>query len=68
MEVRADDGVRILGNVLWNGPPDLPLGFGEDGACAGGGLRCSAAGVRADNAINTLDPALDSAYRYALLA
>jgi len=46
---RADDGLRIFGNVIWNGPADQPLGI-ESAPLA--------ADVLARNAINTLRPVL----------
>ena len=46
---RADAGLQIVGNVIWNGPADHPLGI-ESTALA--------ADVLAKNAINTLRPVL----------
>jgi hypothetical protein len=46
---RADDGLLIARNVIWNGPADHPLGIEQPAL---------AAAVRAGNAINTLRPAL----------
>jgi Ca2+-binding RTX toxin-like protein len=49
---RADDDLQIRGNILWNGPADLPLGIeGQD-------LSVTEAQLRADNAINTFEPEL----------
>jgi hypothetical protein len=55
----ADDGVRIRGNLIWNGPSELPLGI-EDSSqgCQDANPTCNAAQLRADNAINTLEPQL----------
>lgn len=53
----ADDDLRIVGNVIWNGPADHPLGVG-DGACLDDNPTCSAAQIAADNAINTVQPEL----------
>jgi hypothetical protein len=46
---RADDGLVIARNVIWNGPADHPLGIEQAGL---------AAAVRGGNAINTLRPVL----------
>jgi hypothetical protein len=46
---RADDGLRIAGNVIWNGPADHPLGIEA---------ATLAADVLARNVINTLRPVL----------
>lgn len=50
---RADNDLQIRGNIIWNGPTTLPLGI-EDVS----GLLVTAAQLRADNAINTLQPQL----------
>lgn len=46
---RADDGLVIAGNVIWNGPADHPLGIEQDGL---------AVAILGGNAINTLRPVL----------
>jgi hypothetical protein len=46
---RADDGLVIARNVIWNGPADHPLGVEQAGL---------AAAIRAGNAINSVRPAL----------
>jgi len=46
---RADDGLQIFGNVIWNGPANHPLGIEQPGL---------AADVAARNAINTVRPLL----------
>ncbi|MFM7185600.1 MAG: right-handed parallel beta-helix repeat-containing protein [Planctomycetota bacterium] len=46
---RADDGLVIARNVIWNGPANHPLGIEQEGL---------AAAVFGGNAINTLRPAL----------
>lgn len=58
---RADEDLQIRGNVIWNGAADTPLGI-EDSAvgCGAGNAACNAAQLRADNAINTLEPQLVS--------
>jgi len=53
----ADVNLQIRGNVIWNGPKDHPLGI-EDGdqGCQPANPTCNATQLRADNAINTLQP------------
>ena len=46
---RADDGLQIFGNVIWNGPVDHPLGIESP---------TLAAAVLARNTINTVRPVL----------
>ena len=46
---RADDGLQIFGNVIWNGPAPHPLGIEQPAL---------AADVAARNAINTVRPVL----------
>jgi len=53
----ADDDLHIVGNVVWNGPVDHPLGTG-DGGCADTNPTCNEAQLRADNAFNTVEPVL----------
>jgi hypothetical protein len=52
----ADDDLRIVGNVLWNGPPDLVLGTGD--GCADTNPTCTEALIRAANVINTVQVTL----------
>ncbi len=53
----ADTGLRIAGNVIWDGGPDHPLGLGEE-SC-GAGSSCSPATVQAANEINTRRPEVE---------
>ncbi|NBU64193.1 MAG: hypothetical protein EBS29_06825, partial [Chloroflexia bacterium] len=53
---RADDNLRISGNIWWNGAVDLPLGIGGSQGCADTNLTCNNTLVRANNRINTLQP------------
>lgn len=46
---RADDGLVVSRNVIWNGPADHPLGIEQEGL---------AVAILAGNAINSLRPAL----------
>ncbi|MFP5212745.1 MAG: right-handed parallel beta-helix repeat-containing protein [Acidobacteriota bacterium] len=56
---RADQGLRIRGNIIWNGPADFPLGVGgPDRGCRPSNPTCNETQIRADNAINTLKPGL----------
>lgn len=53
---RADDGLVLRGNVVFNGPADWPLGVEEPGrGCQDG--PCTAAQLRGENRFNTLEPA-----------
>ena len=55
----VDANLRVRGNMIWNGPADLPLGAGGDGE--GGqpsNATCNAAQLRADNGINSAQPQL----------
>jgi uncharacterized Fe-S cluster protein YjdI len=53
-EARADDGLLIRGNVIWNGPPNHPLFDPTSGAPLG----CDEKSLRQDNSINQLKPRL----------
>jgi hypothetical protein len=54
---RADEDLRIAGNVIWNGAAGHALGLGDDSGCQAGNATCSENYVRANNAINTRQPA-----------
>ncbi len=55
----SDDNLIIRGNLIWNGPPDQPLGVEEaDRGCQPSNPTCNEAQLRSDNAINTLEPQL----------
>jgi hypothetical protein len=54
---RADNDLRIAGNLIWNGPAGHALGFDEDSGCQPGHATCSENYVRANNAINMRQPA-----------
>lgn len=56
---RTDTNLKIRGNVIWNGSADHPLGI-EDASegCQPSNPTCNAAQLRADNAINTIQPQL----------
>ncbi|MGH9838013.1 MAG: right-handed parallel beta-helix repeat-containing protein [Blastocatellia bacterium] len=54
-----DRNLQIRGNVVWNGGADKRLGTEFDGVgCQPSNPTCNAAQLRADNAINTLEPQL----------
>ena len=53
---RADDELRLVGNVIWDGGPGFPLGIADD-ACPRGSL-CDPAMIDAENSINTSRPTL----------
>ena len=52
----ADDDVRIVGNVIWNGPADMPLGIGDSSGCAPTNPTCNATQLTSSNRINTWQP------------
>lgn len=52
---RADDNVVIRGNVIWS-PTNTRLGIEDGTGCQASNTTCNAAQLRADNAINTLEP------------
>lgn len=53
---RADNDLRIAGNVIWNGPEGHALGLGDDSGCQPNHATCSETYVRANNKINTRQP------------
>jgi hypothetical protein len=53
---RADDDLRITGNVIFNGGRDMPLGFDE--GCADSNPTCNETLVLATNSVNTVEPTL----------
>ncbi len=55
---RVDVNLRIRGNIIWNGPADHSLGLGSDTGCQPSNTTCNEAQIRADNAINTVQPQL----------
>jgi len=56
---RTDTNLVIRGNILWNGPAELPLGIeGVLGACDDTNPTCSAEQLRAENSINVGEPLL----------
>ncbi len=60
---RDDDDLRIAGNVIWNGPSTLDLGVGGSEGCGSFNPTCNETQLLADNAINTVQPQLDSSLR-----
>ncbi len=45
--------------IIWNGGPDMPLGIeGSDQGCQPSNPACNVDQLRADNAINTVEPQL----------
>ncbi|HHY54971.1 MAG TPA: right-handed parallel beta-helix repeat-containing protein [Chloroflexi bacterium] len=60
----TDDNLQIRGNVLWNGDASMPLGIeGNMDACRADDASCNEMQLRADNAINTIQPVLVDAAR-----
>lgn len=55
---RTDQGLRIRGNIIWNGPADMPTGIGESTGCQSSNPTCNEAQLRGENLINALQPQL----------
>jgi hypothetical protein len=55
---RSDTNLQIRGNVIWNGPANHSLGLGEDTGCQLSHPTCNETQLRAENAINTVQPQL----------
>ena len=55
---RVDVNLRIRGNIIWNGPTSHSLGLGSDTGCQPSNTTCNETQLRAENAINTLEPQL----------
>jgi hypothetical protein len=53
----ADRNLRIRGNLIWNGPQDLPV-LGDSGGCLPGNTACNEQRLRTDNIINREEPRL----------
>ncbi|BDI33729.1 hypothetical protein CCAX7_57800 [Capsulimonas corticalis] len=56
--VLSDDNLRIKGNIVWNGPSDLDLGLDDSSGAQPSNPTCNETLMRAQNAINTLQPQL----------
>jgi PKD repeat protein len=54
----VDRNLQIRGNMIWNGPPDLPLNGGD--GCRPENLACNETQILRDNTINQLEPELIS--------
>ncbi len=55
--VLSDSGLLICGNIVWNGPTDMPLGIENEGqGCDGSNPTCNVKRILSDNKINTLEP------------
>jgi hypothetical protein len=54
---KTDIGLRINGNIIWNGTSALPLGIEDsDQGCQSGNPTCSETLIHASNTINTSEP------------
>jgi hypothetical protein len=56
--VTTDDHLSIRGNVIWNGDASMPLGIEDTQACTSSNPTCNETQLRAENAINTVEPLL----------
>ncbi len=55
----ADDNLQIRGNIIWDGGPDHPLGIEDsEQGCQPSNPVCNVDQLRAENAINTIEPSL----------
>ena len=55
----TDTNLQIRGNLIWNGPADLPLGIGgSDRGCADSNPTCNQAQLLVENSINIIEPQL----------
>ncbi len=53
----TDANLQIRGNILWNGDESMPLGIEDaDQGCQPANPTCNAEQLRAENAINSLEP------------
>lgn len=58
----TDTNLQIRGNVIWNGSASMPLGIeGHSDACIASDPTCNETQLRADNAINTVQPSFVNA-------
>ena len=57
----ADDDLRIVGNVIWNGGAGKELGIGDGTGCRSNNPTCNPTQIIRDNRINTLAPAFRNA-------
>ncbi len=53
---RADNDLRIAGNVIWNGPAGHPMGTGDQSGCQADHATCGEPYIAANNAVNTQQP------------
>ena len=56
--VLSDDNLQIKGNIFWNGTANMPTGIGPDTGCQPSNPTCNEILLRAQNAINTVQPQL----------
>jgi len=58
----TDTNLQIRGNIIWNGPSDMPLGVGgTDRGCANSNLSCNQTQLLTENSINQIEPQLRDA-------
>ncbi|MDL1896072.1 right-handed parallel beta-helix repeat-containing protein [Anaerolineae bacterium CFX7] len=56
---RTDTNLQIRGNLIWNGDSNMPLGIEDPSeGCQPANPTCNETQLRADNAINTVEPQL----------
>lgn len=53
----TDENLQIKGNVIWNGPAEMPLGIEhESWGCQPSNPTCNPTQLKADNVINAFEP------------
>jgi hypothetical protein len=58
-QIVSDHDIRMAGNWIWNGPPDLPLGIEDPGnGCQPDNPTCNLTLLTAQNSINQVEPKL----------
>jgi hypothetical protein len=55
---RTDVNLQIRGNIIWNGPKNLPLGIGSDSGCQNSNPTCNKNQLVSQNSINKVQPQL----------
>ncbi|MBC8179925.1 right-handed parallel beta-helix repeat-containing protein [candidate division KSB1 bacterium] len=54
----ADENLQIRGNIIWNGPPEHPLGIDGESGCQPDNPNCNVAQIHGENIINSIEPQL----------
>ena len=58
----SDTGLKIIGNMVWNGSGSMPLGIEDsDQGCQVSNTTCNSTQINTENAINSIEPDFISA-------